>query len=361
MSVYDIAQMEEMDDASGMVREAAFDALVGLAYKHGGESALLGDSIELATKAYRKSLIGNAFPHFWMEVPLIGTPGFDLHVYYDRKQVSPNDSFAPNDGFGMQGLFDWYFGKEKGGVGVGFAHDLRGGQIQTGIYVNFNHNPLHDMPGFFASIGAQDHLSCTEMLLSRLPSAWLPWYVGLFPERLESGVRVGSFVTTGRQREYASDQTALAADLASVGFEAFDDAMLEHICALAALPFELELQLDATYEGTGSTLSVDLVLKAKSADSMHGTFLSGTPYANACNMLESWHAADERWHHIAGASLSRLVPLGQKNGRAALALTSSPAFIKTKWTNTLIQPAKVYMDCSTKLLVRRSNDPTQGR
>ena len=353
--------MEEMDDVSGMLRETAFGALVKLAYRLGGEDALLGNSIELATRAYRKSLFGHAFPHFWMEIPLFGPPGFDLHVYYDRRQVSPNNSFAPNDGFGMQGLFDWYFGKEKGGVGVGFAHDLRGGQILTGAYVNFNHSPLHDMPGFFASVGAQDRLSYTEALLARLPSAWLPWYVGLFPERLGSGVRVGSFVTTERQRAYASNQDALVADLVSAGFEAFDNTMLERICALAALPFELELQLDATYEGTGSTLSVDLVLKAKSADSMHGTFLSGTPYANACNMLESWHVADERWRHIAGASISRLVPIGQKNGQAALALTSSPAFIKTKWTNTLIQPAKVYMDCSTKLLVHRSNDPTRGR
>jgi hypothetical protein len=136
------------NDATPDLREAAFEALLTLHQKRGG-SGLTGNITELARDTFKKSLIGSCFPNFWLEAPLIGEPGFDLHVYYDRGQVRPGTRFEAGAGFGIQALFDWYFGTELGGVGVGFAHDLRGGQRATGEYVNFNGKPLSDVHGFF--------------------------------------------------------------------------------------------------------------------------------------------------------------------------------------------------------------------
>ncbi len=187
----DLSAIEELTDPDGTFRETAFDALVGFARERSGGTALLGDSAELASAAYRKSLIGRSFPSFWMEVPLAGEPGFDLHVYYDRGQVPPGERFGVGAGFGMQGLFDWYFGIETGGVGVGFAHDLRDGIGAVGAYVNFQQAPLDDPRGFFASLGADGSYEQAERLLSRLPRGWRPWYLGLFPGRPGAGVRGG--------------------------------------------------------------------------------------------------------------------------------------------------------------------------
>lgn len=182
------------------LREMAFGALVGLGVKRG--AALLGNATDLACETFKQSLIGEAFPSFWLEAPLIGEPGFDLHVYYDRGQVRPGEQFAEGADFGMQALFDWYFSAEKGGVGVGFAHDLRDGQRVTGAYVNYNHKPLSNMPGFFGALGSPESCGPAAALMARLPKSWSPWYLGLFPGRPDAGVRLGSFVSRGRQADY---------------------------------------------------------------------------------------------------------------------------------------------------------------
>lgn len=344
-----MVDMVSLDDPDGAFREAAFGALVGLAQKHAGSSVFLGDTAEEALVAYRQSLIGRSFPSFWMEAPLAGEPGFDLHVYYNRGQVLPGERFGPGVGFGMQGLFDWYFGTETGGVGVGFAHDLRDGSGSVGAYVNFLDKPLSDIRGFFASLGVDGSYECAERLLTRLPRAWHPWYLGLFPGREDSGVRVGAFVSREREAEYANNPHALADDLSRAGFTAVDGSMLARLQAMAALPYQLELQFDATRDGTGDTLGADLTLGLASAKSVRAAFAEDGPARHACELLESWGMADSRWHLIPDASIARIIPLGLGDDRASLLMTSIPAFIKAKWTKTRPQPAKVYFQCASKL------------
>lgn len=344
-----VVDMVLLDDPDGAYRMAAFGALVGLARKHSGDSALLGDTTERALVAYQGSLIGRSFPSFWMEAPLAGDPGFDLHVYYDRGQVLPGERFGPKAGFGMQGLFDWYFGTETGGVGVGFAHDLRDGCGSVGAYVNFQGNPLSNARGFFASLGADGSYEHAERLLARLPHAWHPWYLGLFPGREDVGVRVGAFVSRNRQAAYATDPRLLADDLSQAGFTATDDSMLVRLQAMAALPFKLELQLDATEGGTGATLGADLTLGLTSARSVRAAFAEGGAARLACELLEGWGMADSRWHLVPDASIARVVPAGLGDNRASLLMTSIPTFIKAKWSKTCPQPAKVYFKCTSQL------------
>ena len=332
-------------------REATFRTVLGLTAKHGGGAAFLGDYESAAVEAYRKSLIGSAFPSFWLEVPLVGAPGFDLHVYYDRGDVLPDDRFEHGRGFGMQALFDWYFGSDVGGVGVGFAHDLReGAAYSTGAYVNFNKHPLTDWGDFFRALGAEDAIGHTEALLQRLPERWSTWYLGLFPQRAGSPTRVGAFVSRDKQAAYAADKNLLARDLAQAGFTAVDDALLDCVAELSAMPYQLELQLDATAEGTGDTLGVDLTLEMRSAKSVREAFAEGGAGARACELLESWGIADDRWHNIAGASTARIVPLASAEGKTSVLLTCVPSFIKVKWAGARIQPAKVYFNCDARII-----------
>lgn len=345
-------------DGGLALREVAFNALVGLAAKRSSGTALLGDTAGLASIAYRKSLIGRSYPSFWMEAPLKGEPGFDLHVYYDRGQVLPGERFAPGAGFGMQDLFDWYFGTETGGVGVGFAHDLRDGRNSVGAYVNFNRRPLANRRGFFASLGAQDACDYAESLVERLPESWNPWYLGLFPNREGAGVRVGAFVSKVRQEAYANDPRALATDLSQAGFEALDESMLARLSMMAALPFKLELQLDATSDGTGDTLGADITLDQRSVASVRTAFAEGGPADVACRLLEGWGIADTRWHLIADASTSRLVPLVQENVELDYLMTCTPAFIKAKWIATQPQSAKVYFQCASRPIGNANDSET---
>ncbi len=328
-----------------------FEVMVELANKGRGAD-LLGGITSLACQTFDKSLIGGEYPSFWLEAPLAGEPGFDLHVYYDRGQVKPGERFAEGCGFGMQALFDWYFGKETGGIGVGFAHDLRSGQVATGAYVNFNRHPLTNEPGFFEALGAQDSLLSSQALMGRLPQGWSPWYLGLFPARAGSGVRVGSFVSKERRDAYASDPTVLARDLERAGFEAFDAAMLERLQAMAALPFVLELQLDATPDGTGDTLGADLTMSLRSAERVRQAFAADGAAARAGKMLEDWGVADRRWRAIADASFSRMLPISQADNLTGLLMNCVPAFIKEKWVATRPQTAKVYLHCEARMVDR---------
>ena len=328
------------------MRELAFEALCKLAARNGGER-LFGSASALVAETFRKSLIGAAFPSFWMEAPLAGEPGFDLHVYYDRGQLRGDERFAEGSGFGMQGLFDWFFGDDVGGIGVGFAHDLRGGAVATGAYVNFNARPLADARGFFSALGVPEVGERADALLAALPEGWRPWYLGYFPGRGDDLVRVGAFVQPERQRAYADDARVLAGDLSRAGFDAVDGAMLGRLSALAALPFTLELQLDAGESGVGDTLGADLTLESRSAARVREAFAPGGDGAAACELLERWGVADGRWREIAGASHSKLVPALDDDGELALLLLSClPAFVKAKWRAAVPQPAKVYFECS---------------
>ena len=348
-----LSDLEELANPGGGFREAAFGALVGLAAKHGGGSAFFGDTAALASDAFRKSLVGHSFPSFWMEVPLSGNPGFDLHVCYSRGQVLPGEHFDPGCGFGMQAMFDWFFAEETSGVGVEFAHDLRDGNSAVGAYVNFNGKPLDDERGFFASLGANGAHSNAAKLLSRMPNAWFPWYLGLFPDRPDAGVRVGAFVSPKRQAAYAANTREIAYDLAQAGFTALDDCILKRLSALSALPFDLELQLDATEYGTGDTLGADLTLTISQSPA-YSSSAKSADIAKACELLEAWNMADSRWRNIAGATISRIAPIGRLGTHDAfLLMECTPAFIKAKWTATEAQPAKVYFKCSSRLFGKR--------
>ena len=329
------------------LREFAFATHVTLCAKRSAE--LLGNITDLARETFKQSLIGGVFPSFWLEVPLVGEPGFDLHVYYDRDQVQPDDRFAEGAGFGMQALFDWYFGLETGGVGVGFAHDLHAGQRVTGAYVNFNSRPLDDARGFFGALGSPKLRQPAIALMAGLPKSWHPWYLGLFPGRPDAGVRVGSFVPRVRQADYARDALEIAADLQATGFYALDDEMLRRVQALAALPYQLEMQLDATEAGTGETLGVDLTLELDSPRRAHEAFAADGAAAQACALLETWGVADDRWRAIASSSFGTAIPLPAEAGAdKALLMSCLPAFIKVKWRNGQPQPAKVYLQCAAR-------------
>lgn len=185
--------------------------------------------------------------------------------------------------------------------------------------------------------------------MRRMPEGWRPWNLGLFPERAEAGVRVGAFVSKGLQDAYAHDPDAFARDLERVGFRALDVEMLERMRALAEMPYMLELQLDATEEGVGDTLGVDLTLRLDSVSRTGEAFADGGAATRACTLIEGWGAADERWRRIVDVTFNKLVPVFVADELAPMLMRCSPSFIKAKWVGTHLQPAKVYLKCEARL------------
>ena len=91
--------MGSMEKPTQMI---AFDALYSIAARDGREEALFGRSIDLARPAYEKTLVGDGYPHAYLEFPLLGEPCFDLLSVHAC--VKPGSKFAPGAGFGYQGV-----------------------------------------------------------------------------------------------------------------------------------------------------------------------------------------------------------------------------------------------------------------
>jgi hypothetical protein len=60
-----------------------------------------------------------------------------------------------------------------------------------------------------------------------------------------------------------------------VNLEAFDGGLLARLQALAGLPYQLELQLDATKGGVGKTIGVDLTLAMHTMTRLREAFATG--------------------------------------------------------------------------------------
>ena len=330
-------------------RVIAFETLFRLAAERAGDG-FLGDISEKTTDVFRRSLIGEAYPIFWLEVPLLGDPGVDLHVCYNHGQVRSGDRFEDGCGFAMQEFFDWFFGNDVGGVGIEFTHDLRGRTPATGVYINFNHQALRDPCGFFTSIGRPEAYDWIQALMRNIPDDWRPWYMGSFPDRAGAPVRVGSFVNADKQQLYAESPAAIADDLARAGFAAVNREMLERISQLAALPFSLDFQLDVNETGVLDTLGVSLALEMKSAADVRKAFSAGEDAARSLELLEDWGITDARWHQIPKASMTQIMPYADdKGGSRAIILASLPAAVKVKWHASIMQkPAKIYYICHSR-------------
>lgn len=317
--------------------------------RKGAGSRLLGDQLDRAQTIYLHDLVGSCIPGFWMEAPLLGTPGFDFHVYYDRDDLQLGDQFAPGNGYGYQPLFDWFWHTETGGVGLGLAHDLRADPDGApAVYVNTNHRPLDDNAGFFQAAGHPELASAAEALIGRLPEDYRTWYLGVFGNRAGTPARIGSFLPERARQVCASDPRLFARELADVGFNACSDAMLQQLHELANVPLDWEVQFDVYGDGhVGDTLSISLCLPLAQTTRFADFFANDGLGGQAMHVMEGWGIADDRWTLIPQACFARAIRLpGYLDGHL---LHCHPSFLKAKWIAGEAQPAKVYLQCSARL------------
>lgn len=292
--------------------------------------------------------LGADFPGFWMEAPLLGAAGFDYHVSYDRPGLHPGDRFAPGADFGCQGLVDWFANDETGGVGLGFAHDLRSQSHDDAVhvpavYVNTNHNPLHSDAAFFRAAGYPELAPVVADLLRRLPAGYRTWYLGVFKNREGCPARIGCFSPDAVRDACAKDPMSFLAELRDIGFDAFDHTMARQLCELAQAPLSWEIQFDIYSDGeVGNVLSLDLCLPLAKTTRVAEFFAKDGLGARAMRVIEGWDVADERWRHIPKACFARLA--WPHEGEVAFLLHCYPAFLKVKWQAGIPQPGKVYLD-----------------
>lgn len=325
----------------------AFGALYILAAGKGREEALFGSSYDLARPAYERTLIGDGYPTAYLEFPLLGEPCFDLLSVHGS--VEPGDQFAPGAGFGYQAMFDWFAGvcRQDGSISCGIELDTSVGETErAGVYLQQREHQELVEP-FLASVGeaarAQDYLD----VLARMPKGWPPAYVGLFPGRPGTPLRIGGYMGRSDLLRCADEPSYLGDCFRQIGFFAFDDAMLERCAEFMRLAPSVDFQFDIMPDGQlGDTFGLSLSFNETKPREAKECMESGYG-ARIMQTLQDWGLADDRWKLIADAAFARHVGYERDDGtEGRFALCIRFNYAKVKFRASEPQPAKFYLTCS---------------
>ena len=323
----------------------AFDALYEIAASNGREEALFGRSIELARPAYEKTLVGDGYPTAYLEFPLLGEPRFDLLSVHER--VDPGSRFAPGAGFGYQAMIDWFATLERNGgniVSCGIELDCGEGETErAGVYLQ--QRKQHELvTPFLKSVGEEARAESYLNVLSRMPQGWPPAYVGLFPGRAGTPLRIGGYLDERAQQSYVDNPEELGRAFDAIGFLAYDADMLARCAEFMQLAPSVDFQFDIMADGRlGDTFGLSLSFNEARLDRARECMESGYG-ARLMERFEDWGLADNRWRLIADASFARHVGFDREDGtQGRFALCVLFNYAKVKFTGAKAQPAKFYL------------------
>lgn len=339
-------------DPTGATRALMFEAAFELLYQRAGASGVFGSSSTLACDTYRCCLVGDAQPLAWLEVPLLGEPGFDMDVSYRRDQLGAGDRFIWGDGYGYQPLVDWAASTKQLPFGIGIAIDLTDGERGHGAYVNSNNIDAEMRDGFFRAIGQEEAGVRLARVAARQPDGWRQAEDGVFIGRPGCPARIAWLVDERLKQEYVKDARLLAKHLRQVGFTALDSSLLACLRDMAATPFKMWVELDVLADGSvGDSLGADYYFSSPVLRRSRPSFAEGQPATRAMEALQARGLADERWRLLADATTATLVALSnEEGGRSAFLMRSEPTFVKAKWVPGKTPLAKAYQIVDVKLL-----------
>lgn len=291
-----------VDERNGIAtREALFDLLYGALASGGRREALLGDSIALARRAYGRMAPAIGQVHLLFEMPLVGKPGLDV-------------IFGQNCPGGAETLMDpawssavkWLrianpSGDVRSSITVMAEADVSAGQLgQTGLYL-IHWDRVDLVPSFLKTIGAGRQRQAWEAFSARLPADWKSTYVGVFPGRPGSLLRVNVRPKSERM------STTCAEALERMGVKGASEALSPYEDALArAIGFDCQLDVDETGTHHGTWGLEVYAMDDDVAPGRHGMD------ALLMSRMEQLGVIDSRWHLLEGLGLARhvSVPLG---------------------------------------------------
>ena len=327
-----------------------FDLLYILAARDGREEALFGSSADLAYPVAKQALIGDIYPSIYLEFPLKRKPCFDLLVGYG--EMPSGLRFAPDGGFGYQPLFDWFSSLPTGhGASCGFSMDTGSGETQRpGVYLQYRNQPDLAAP-FLDVIGESGRFSSYSAALLRLPKGMPASYIGLFPGREGTPLRIGGYMGRSLQTDAARTPGLLGKCFDRIGFYAYDGAMLERCGEIFSLAPSVDFQFNLFPDGAlgdvfGLSMSFNRVSPRQAAEWM----------TTGCGrdmmlLLQRWGLADDRWKLLPGTAISKGIPVeGPRGEKKLLGLVVRFNYAKVKFKGGAPVSAKFYLRLHAGLL-----------
>lgn len=322
----------------------AFQALLMLAAEDGRGNALFGNSLEHAMEEVPPFLVGEAFPNVYLEHPLAGDPLLDITVLYASMEAGMRIASPAAGDHGA--LLDWYasIDRRDNSVSLGFEIDTSAVPLpQSAIHFQpRTHREL--VRPFCELIGEPDRAELYLTLANRMPKEWPLSFFGMFRGRARSPLRVCGYLSENEIAACANDPSRLASVFDTVGFLAYDDAMLRQISdLLAAAPSSVDFQFDMYSNGRiGDTFAIDVDFGIKRPGVVLASFEEGTG-AHVMRHLESWGVADNRWRQAVRTAFARAIHVKSEDADTQrFALVLMPQWAKVRWTERELQPAKLY-------------------
>ncbi len=317
-----------------------YEALYRFASKD-ADGDLFGTSAPLAQEAFRRASAGASMPTIWFEIPLSGSPRFDLHVAHGNADLHEHAPFASDamDGYGE--LLNWYASEPREGGGLALAYDVGDGRIdEPAVHVNVNGAKAFDTEGFFVHVSRPDAAALYDNFAKRLPQGWRIWYFGVHPGRPGAPVRVDCFVDEGLKHVYATEPAKLEEDLWEVGFTVEGQTVRRVGAEVAASPFGMELQFDVLSDGApGQTVGVSTQFPFVHASAARTLWEPAGDAAQLMGLAENSRIADARWRRIQDTMFS----MAARDGNVSQALYCIPMFAKFRVRADELLDAKAYL------------------
>lgn len=323
-----------------MNREELYDILYALAAKDGREAALFGNCRQAAREAFARSLVGDAFPELWFEIPLAGKPWLDFHSLTSYETVADTQArYAGHDEAYGQAL-SWFAAQQPETVRqLSLSYDTSTGNVLKPAVQLLMYDFIPDVSLAFLDAAGRADLRCAYSgFVKSMPPEWYPCYIGVFPQRSadRAWVRLECITGSSYQQEYARDAATIRKHLSLVGLEDIGDDMIAGIQELARSPFPLELQFDVGQDGAALP-TVSASVRFQATDWQSGEKL------NAIGRLAGWMQArglaDNRCALLAHMAFAKRATHGSESAM----LSCFPAFVKLRYRNGKALDAKSYL------------------
>lgn len=310
----------------------------------GREHVLLGDGLARVRSSLAPFMVGDHLPSCYFEFPLIGDPFLDVTVLYSDLPSGVTINSPAADG--TKDILAWYSTTKRDHKRICFGFELDTKQVPLPpAAVHFQPRQQVDLVRpFFGVLGEPERADLYLDLSKRMPQGWPLSFFGLFRGRPGSPLRVCGYLHSEEVMACATDPHRLAQTFDTIGFGAYDDEMLSQVRGLmAAAPPTLDFQFDVWPDGNlGTTFAVDMQFDIEQPNLVRESYEKGT-ISRVMGLLEEWGAADERWRLTSGATFARGLPVElDDESVGCLALTLMPQWVKARWIDGVLQPAKLY-------------------
>ena len=324
--------------------EYAYQVLVLQAADEGRGPVLFGESLQRARTTPLPFLIGEELPDIYLEFPLCGTPYLDVTLLYG--QLEPGTRVKSTIAGEHGAMLDWYAQarREHNEISCGFELDTKEATPPVAA-VHFQPRQHAELVRpFCETIGEPERAELYLDLAARMPQDWPLSFFGMFRGRPASPLRVCGYLPDVERDACAANSDHLASAFDTIGFSAYDDAMLSQVAELmAAAPGSVDFQFDIWPDGRlGEMFAIDVQFGIEQPEAVHSTFTSGSG-ARVMKLLESWETADGRWRLGIDATFARALPVELDDGTTGrYAFTLMPQWFKARWIGGVMQPAKLY-------------------